>query len=137
MPLRKPTADDLRKAGESFGLNPGPEELAAYEALSEGVIGFFERLDQIEEPRPAVKYPRGEGYRPSAEEDPLNAWYWKCSIKGKFSGKLAGKRVAVKDNVCVAGIPMMNGSALLEGYVPEMDATVVTRVLDNSQSVDK
>ncbi|XIA67894.1 amidase family protein [Bradyrhizobium sp. TZ2] len=26
----------------------------------------------------------------------------------------------------VAGVPMMNGSALLEGYVPELDATVVT-----------
>jgi amidase len=128
-------ADDLRKAGESFGLNPGPEELAAYEALSEGVMGFFERLDQIEEPRPAVKYPRGEGYRPSAEEDPLNAWYWKCSIKGMPSGKLVGKRVAVKDNVCVAGIPMMNGSALLEGYVPELDATVVTRVLDEGGEI--
>ena len=25
---------------------------------------------------------------------------------------------------------MMNGSALLEGYVPELDATVVTRILD-------
>jgi len=31
--------------------------------------------------------------------------------------------------VCVAGIPMMNGSAALEGYVPEIDATVVTRTL--------
>jgi amidase len=38
--------------------------------------------------------------------------------------------VAVKDNVMVAGVPMMNGTALLEGYVPEIDATVVTRILD-------
>ena len=43
---------------------------------------------------------------------------------------LAGERVAVKDNICVAGVPMMNGSRVLEGYVPEVDATVVTRVLD-------
>ena len=43
---------------------------------------------------------------------------------------LAGKRVAIKDNICVAGVPMMNGSRVLEGYVPEVDATVVTRVLD-------
>src|SRR5207237_5220148 len=35
-----------------------------------------------------------------------------------------------KDNVCVAGIPMMNGSSILEGYVPEFDATIVTRILD-------
>ena len=43
---------------------------------------------------------------------------------------MSGKKVAIKDNICVAGVPMMNGSALLEGYVPEIDATVVTRILD-------
>jgi amidase len=35
-----------------------------------------------------------------------------------------------KDNIMVAGVPMMNGSATLEGYVPDVDATAVTRVLD-------
>jgi hypothetical protein len=49
----------------------------------------------------------------------LNAWYQKCSIKGASTGILAGKRIAIKDNVCVAGVPMMNGSSVLEGYVNE------------------
>ncbi len=30
----------------------------------------------------------------------------------------------------LAGVPMMNGAATLEGYVPDVDATVVTRILD-------
>ena len=30
----------------------------------------------------------------------------------------------------VAGVPMMNGCSILEGYVPEIDATVVQRILD-------
>ena len=30
----------------------------------------------------------------------------------------------------LAGVPMMNGSATLEGYVPDFDATIVTRMLD-------
>ena len=38
--------------------------------------------------------------------------------------------MAVKDNTCVAGVPMMNGSLILEGFVPDVDATVVTRILD-------
>ena len=38
--------------------------------------------------------------------------------------------MGVKDNIAVAGVPMMNGSKLMEGYVPEFDATVVTRLLD-------
>src|SRR4029077_1806297 len=44
--------------------------------------------------------------------------------------KLAGRRVALKDNICLAGVPMMIGADILEGYVPEVDATVVERVLD-------
>jgi amidase len=32
--------------------------------------------------------------------------------------------------VCLAGIPMMIGSRVLEGFVPDIDATVVTRILD-------
>jgi len=37
--------------------------------------------------------------------------------------------------VCVAGVPMMNGSATLDGYVPDVDATVVTRALDAGATI--
>jgi len=94
----------------------------------DGVLASYRRLDQFAEPTLPVKYPRNAGYRPAASENRLNAWYWKCSIKGAASGPLAGKKIAIKDNVCVAGIPMMNGSNVLEGYVPEVDATLVTRI---------
>jgi amidase len=51
-------------------------------------------------------------------------------VPGAASGKLAGKTVALKDNICLAGVPMMNGASTLEGYVPDVDATVATRILD-------
>ncbi|KAJ8302071.1 hypothetical protein KUTeg_021058 [Tegillarca granosa] len=35
-----------------------------------------------------------------------------------------------QDNIAVAGVPMMNGSKIWEGYTPEFDATIVTRILD-------
>lgn len=54
----------------------------------------------------------------------------KTDIKGADDGPLKGKTVAVKDNIAVSGVPMMNGAKVMEGYVPEYDATVVTRVLD-------
>ena len=57
--------------------------------------------------------------------------YWRCDISGATNGKLHGKTIAMKDNISVAGIPMMNGSQVLEGYIPDIDATVVTRVLDD------
>ncbi len=53
-----------------------------------------------------------------------------CEISSGADGPLAGRRVAVKDNIAVAGVPMMNGSATVEGYIPLRDATVVSRLLD-------
>ena len=38
--------------------------------------------------------------------------------------------MVLKDNICLAGVPMMNGASTLEGYVPDIDATLVTRILD-------
>ena len=50
--------------------------------------------------------------------------------KGAAAGKLQGKTVALKDNIMLAGVPMMNGAATMEGYMPDIDATVVQRILD-------
>ncbi len=129
MPVRLPTIEQLEDISHSFGLALSEDDLMSFRELMRGPIASCARLDRLVEPKLPVKYPRAPGYRPSAEENPHNAWYWKTEIKGAPSGLLAGKAVAIKDNICVAG-PMMNGSQLLEGYVPEIDATVVTRILE-------
>src|SRR6516225_8892540 len=128
--LRKPPLPELERIAKSYNLNLSRDDLTSFRNLMDGVLASYRRLDQFAEPTLAVKYPRDAGFRPSASDNPLNAWYWRCSIKGATSGPLAGKKVAIKDNVCVAGIPMMNGSNVLEGYVPDVDATIVTRILD-------
>ena len=128
--LRKPPLDELGRIAKAYDLDLSAEDLTSFRTLMDGVLASYRRLDQFAEPTLPVKYPRNAGYRPPASENRLNAWYWKCSIKGTPSGLLAGKKIAIKDNVCVAGIPMMNGPAALEGYVPDVDATLVTRILD-------
>ena len=90
----------------------------------------YDAVDAMPDYVPAVKYPRTPGYRPEGEENKYNAWYVKTEIKGAPSGKLAGKTIALKDNICLAGVPMMNGASTLEGYMPDTDATIVTRMLD-------
>src|SRR5438552_7538883 len=128
--LRKPPLGELQRIARAYDLDISAEDIVSFRSLMDGVLASYRRLDQFAEPTLAVKYPRDAGYRPPASENRLNAWYWKCSIKGASSGTLAGRRVAIKDNVCVAGIPMMNGSNVLGGFVPDVDATVVTRILD-------
>jgi amidase len=130
MPVQLPTLEQLRDIARSYQLHLSDADLDAFRALMPGPLASYQRLDELTEPALPVRYPRTSGYRPAPADNPLNAWYWRCSIKGAASGPLAGKRVAIKDNVCVAGVPMMNGSSTLEGYTPEVDATIVTRILD-------
>ncbi|SCB55797.1 Amidase [Bradyrhizobium shewense] len=96
-------------------------------------IGAYNLIGRCPDELPLVKYPRPPGYPPSAEVNPRNAWYRKTKIQGATGGKLKGKTVALKDNILLAGVPMMNGSATLEGYVPDFDATIVARMLDAGQ----
>jgi amidase len=128
--VRTPTIEQLLDIADSFGLHLTVDDARSFQGIMAGTLTSYARVDEMVEPKPAVKYPRDAGYRPGGEENRHNAWYWKCDIKGAAKGALAGKRVAIKDNICVAGVPMMNGSRTLEGYVPDVDATVVTRILD-------
>lgn len=132
MPAKPPTTEQLMGIANDYGFHFDEADLESYRGLVENVLNnSYYQLEQLAEVEPPpVKYPRSSGRRPNREENALNAWYWRCSIKGADSGPLSGKRIALKDNICVAGIPMMNGSAAVEGYVPEFDATVVTRILD-------
>jgi amidase len=136
MPVQPPTIGQLREVAESFGLVLSDEDLASFRGLILPTLASYTEVERMVEPAPlAPKYPRTSGYRPVPEDNPWNAWYWRCEISGAPDGPLAGKRVAIKDNVCVAGVPMMNGSATLEGYVPEVDATIVTRTLDAGATI--
>lgn len=56
--------------------------------------------------------------------------YWMCDIKPPTSGPLTGKKIGVKDCIAVAGVPMMCGSKVLEGFVPYDDATIIKRILN-------
>ena len=128
--FQKPSVADLRQAAQKLGMNPSDEYLLAVEHIIAPLANAYATLDETPDELPAVKYPRGPVHRPQGGENPHGAWYVKTSIKGRPGGKLAGRRVVLKDNVCLAGVPMMIGANLLEGYVPEVDATVVERILD-------
>jgi amidase len=130
MVVRLPTTEQIKDIGAQFGLVLTEEELSSFREAFKGPLSSYGRLEDLVAPSLPISVPRAPGYRPLAAENPYGAWYWKTNICAGGDGLLKGKKVAIKDNICVAGVPMMNGSALLEGYTPEIDATVVTRILE-------
>ena len=133
MPLgtvKLPTLDQLEEVAEDLGFTMSEEDLETYLEAMVPAVAAYNLVDQLPDEKPLVRYPRTPGYRPVGEENRYGAWYVKSRIEGAASGKLKGKEVAIKDNVCVAGVPMTNGASTLEGYVPDIDATIVTRILD-------
>ncbi|XP_041460676.1 amidase-like isoform X2 [Lytechinus variegatus] len=134
--VRKPAISELEKISSQFGLCLGdPKVLNEYQEAMGEILKKVNRLDRLAEPTLPVKYPRTPGFRPLPEDNPFNAWFWRCNIKGAPSGRLSRKRVAINDNIAVAGVPMMAGCHALEGYVPDFDAIVVTRILDEGGTI--
>ncbi len=128
--INRPDASEVRTAAAELGLTLDAEASASFLGLMGGLFEAYDLVDQMDNHLPVVKYARSPGVRPSPEGNPFNAWVVKTQIKGAATGKLAGKTVAIKDNVNVAGVTMENGASILQGYVPETDATIVTRLLD-------
>ena len=135
MAVRRPGQDDLRRIASDFHFSISEERMPVVQALLEGFIGPYDRLDELDEQLTEPRWPRDAGSAPAAEENPLGAWAWRVRIEGAPSGPLQGRTIAIKDNVAVAGLPMRNGTVLLDGYVPDEDATVVERVLDAGATV--
>ena len=132
MPVQPPTRQQLEWIADALHMQLTEEELDVFEEVDRaGRSRSSGAWTSCPTSRCRCKYPREDlGHRPVGDENPSNGWAWKCSIRGAAAGALAGRTVGVKDNVCVAGMPMLNGSPIMEGYVPREDATVVTRLLD-------
>ena len=125
-----PDVDEVVAVAKELGIHLSPEEAVLYRKYLMEQLREFDTFVQarLDEPQPPmVSAARKPGYQPRPEEDPLNAWMWKCRIEGVAAGLLAGKTVSYKDHIAVAGMPMRFGSFALEGFIPNFDAAVVTR----------
>ncbi|XP_063952921.1 amidase-like [Lytechinus pictus] len=130
-----PSIDQLGKIARQCNMDITVDELKVYQSQMKRTIRTLNEASLLPEPRLPVKYPRISGREPDPQENPHNAWSHVCTIHGAKRGKLIGKRIAVKDNIAVAGVPLMNGCHALDGYVPDFDATVVTRILEQGGTI--
>ncbi|HEU4361150.1 MAG TPA: amidase [Mycobacterium sp.] len=135
MVVPRPNQDELAAIARGYGMQPAEMKLAALEPV---VSQFLDSYDVVEklyaEVAPSVPSDRAAS-QPAAKDNPLGAWSVTTNIVGQPGGPLTGYRVAIKDNTAVAGVPMMNGSATLAGFVPARDATVVTRLLEAGATI--
>lgn len=127
-----PSKAEIRELGQRLYLNLNHNEIEFFqkelgEALE--VYGTLNKYDRIVPDQQQPKYKRRGGYRSS--DDPYNTWISRCEINGADEGPLTGLDIAIKDNICVAGIEMTCGSRVMEGYVPDIDATIVRWLLDS------
>lgn len=135
MTVKLPTTEEMSEVCEALGMSMSIAEIDGFIAQMGGAVAAYNALDGLPDEVPLVKYPRTPGYQPSGDENVYNAWYRKAEVKGASSGRLHGKTVVLKDNVLLAGVPMMNGASSLQGYVPDVDATIVTRMLDAGATI--
>ena len=137
MTIRRPTPQDVQRLAEANNIALTQGELSAFEQLIPGLFDSFDDLAQLPEQRPPLRYPnRDPGSRPDREDDPYNAILRRCYIRGATSGRLAGKRIGLKNNISVSGFPLTCGSRILEHYVADSDATIVTRMLDEGAEIN-
>lgn len=135
MAFRPPSANDL----QDLAANLDFELDANYAEDMLGFMGPFfascEILDKEPDYIPALKYPEREHYFPDAEENRYGAWYVKGRVEGANDGPLKGYNIAIKDNIFVGAMPMNGGASVLDGFIPDFDATVVTRLLDAGATI--
>ena len=108
--FQKPDLADLRAAAQKLGLNPSDEYLQAVEQIVTPLADAYATLDATPDELPAVKYPRGPILSTVGGGKPARRLVHQDLDQGQADGKLVGRRVALKDNVCLAGVPMMIGA---------------------------
>ncbi len=127
MPIAPLSDDEITRIAAAYRLRVSDQDLPSLRVLASALLTSYEEVErryQASLPEPPVR----PWQRPADADNPLGAWYVTTRIQTRDDGPLAGRRIAIKDNIEVAGVPMMNGSAVLEGFVPRQDATVVTRL---------
>jgi amidase len=134
MPLPPPDHEALTEVAAGYGLGLTAEEVDEYAPVVAGLLGSWDAVEELYDAEaPAV--PERAWSRPEDDDNPCHAWYVTTSITESSGGPLAGRTVAIKDNTAVAGVPMTNGSATVDGFVPSTDATIVRRLLDAGATI--
>lgn len=137
--IHRPSAERIADLGAALGLSLNEQELSDYQTILEGTFNALEAIHEFPQPSfgpdERTYSDRPPGWRPAATDNPSNVWITKCRVEGASEGPLAGKEIGLKDNIALAGYELTCGSRVLEGFIPQIDATVVSRLLDAGATI--
>ncbi|WP_031468504.1 amidase [Sciscionella sediminilitoris] len=129
MAVTPPERADITRLAHQYGFGVNSAEIDSYRDLVTAALASYDEVDGLYR-RYRETMPERAFTIPDAAENEYAAWYVRTRISGTGQGPLAGRTVVLKDNIALAGVPMMNGSRAVEGFRPLRDATVVRRLLD-------
>ncbi len=125
-----PQDQEIERCAKALGIALDGEDRTLLPGWLRQSLDALERLEEVgEDSVPLGSLHRDPGRQPRPQEDPYNAFVRFCEVRGAAEGRLAGRRVAVKDCIAVAGIPQSDGGGRRPYLVPTEDAVVVERVL--------
>ncbi|MBV9321241.1 MAG: amidase [Mycobacterium sp.] len=130
MAVSRPSTAEVDSAAQHYGFHLDADQRTALMAVVDTRLRSYdvvdELYDEVAQPQAAQR-----SYRfPEPGDNPFGGWYVTAEIASGAQGPLSGRAVVIKDNIAVAGIPMMIGSRAMAGFVPSRDATVVERLLE-------
>lgn len=128
MPIERPTALALAQIAAGYGLEVTPDDLEHYRVAAGDSMAAWDLVEAIYAEH-APTPPNRTWICPSENDNPWGAWFVRTEVQECSDGPLAGRRIVIKDNTSVAGVPLMDGSTMLDGFIPREDATAVSRLL--------
>ena len=112
MKFKPPGSQELKAISSELGYELDDAKVGSLLAFLEPFKRTFQYLEGQEDELPTVRYPDRSYRYPEAADNPLGAWFVRTEIQNTASGLLAGKRVAIKDNTFVAGVPLCSRATL-------------------------
>jgi len=127
--ISKPDENEIMSIADSHFLSLSDEELKVFTEMIQERVPAFQQLSKI---AAEADMPSGNGRDVEIIEknDDFNAYVTKFEISDSDSGPLSELKIAIKDNIQVAGVKMTCGSESLSDYIPKNDADVVQLLLN-------
>lgn len=78
MAITRPTPAQLQALAGRLHMQLSADQAQDYLALMQASFDAYDLIDDLPDDIPPVRFARGAGHRPSAAENPLNAWYYRA-----------------------------------------------------------